>query len=146
MSQSRAEQYGIVASLAFATMLGLAGWSAAAENSTFDGVWQVGIFCGPSRDMAKPYRWTFPANVRNGALNGQYGDAGSPGSGTLTGKINSAGDALLRMVGKTGDPNHTAGHVDIGSAFHYTANVHFDGSHGSGKRVELRDCSLDFSK
>jgi hypothetical protein len=43
----------------------------------------------------------FPARGRNGLLTGQYGAVGSPNSGTVTGKIHSDGDALLRMVGRS---------------------------------------------
>jgi hypothetical protein len=100
------------------------------------GAWQVLFSAGPLRDMAKPFVENSP-RARNRLLTGQYGELGAPNSVTLTGKINAEGGTLPKMVGHTAGPGHTAGHVDLGSALYYTANVYFDDLHGSGKRNEL---------
>ena len=54
--------------------------------------------------------------------------------------------AQLRMVGLTGTKEYTLGHVDPGTKFRYTANGHFDASHGSAARNEARSCRLEFTK
>jgi hypothetical protein len=118
----------------------------AVGSSPFDGNWTVGIYCTVAPDGAKAYRWELTAAVQGGALSGQYGDVGAINSGTLTGKIKPSGDAVLRMKGRTGDAGYTIGKVNPGSPYQYTANVHFDGAHASGKRNEGRECTLDFSK
>ena len=118
----------------------------AAGRDAFDGDWATTILCAVAPDAAKGYRWQFVSHVKGGALTGQYGIPGANSSGTLTGRIKANGDSLLQMTGMTGDSAYSIGRVAPGYHFHYTANVHFDGAGGSGRRNEARDCTLDFSK
>lgn len=119
-------------------------WSAGVQD--FDGAWAVTIVCAKAPDGALGYTWAFSADVHNGALLGRYGAPGAVSSGTLSGQINSSGDAVLSVHGLTGNNRYNVGHVNQGTPFHYTANVHFDRAHGTGKRNELRECQLNFVK
>jgi hypothetical protein len=117
-----------------------------AEPQPFEGKWIVDIVCADAPDGARGYKWLFTAQVQDGALLGQYHQPGTVPSGTLSGKIQPDGDALLSMTGLTGNPNASVGQVDRGTPFHYTATAHFDGDHGTGKRNESRVCTLNFLK
>ena len=141
----------IVHAAAAATIgAGLAVLSAAsapaAGPQSFDGSWTVVIDCAQAPDGARPYRWRFDALVREGSLLGQFHQPETNSSGTLSGLIQPNGDALLRMNGNTGAPEYSAGRVRAGTPFHYTANAHFGATSGSGKRNELRDCDLTFTR
>ena len=46
----------------------------------------------------------------------------------------------------TKDPKYTIGQVKPGSLYFYTVNAQFNGATGSGKRVELRPCTVNFVK
>ncbi len=117
-----------------------------AELQAFDGTWTVSVLCAKAPDGALPYTWLFPAAVHNGALLGHFHAPGTVPSGTLSGLIDAGGNATLVMQGLTGKPNYSVNAVASGSPFHYTASVHFERKHGTGKRNELRDCTLDFVK
>ncbi len=116
----------------------------AMSRKDFDGLWATTVICKTAPDGAKGYTWMFRVDVRDGALLGHYNTPGAVPSGTLSGQIDPGGDGMLIMQGLTGDVDHTVGRLSPGSPFQYTANVHFDRTHGVGKRNELRDCKLDF--
>jgi hypothetical protein len=127
--------------------LGVNNASLAVDNAQqFDGKWNVVISCDQASDGALAYKWQFTAEIRKGSLLGQFHDADTDSSGTLSGRVQANGDAVLRMVGKTGDPAYNVGRARSGAPFHYTANTHFADRSGSGKRNELRKCDLEFSK
>jgi hypothetical protein len=127
------------------TALGSAS-TAQAQGGAFDGSWDVVVVCANAPDGARGYTWQFPAQVRNGLLSGQFHQPGNIPSGTLSGQIQANGDAVLKMVGLTGSPEHTLGRLPSGMPFGYTVTAHFAGDSGSGKRNELRACSLSFTK
>jgi hypothetical protein len=136
----------------FALVIGLilagngASYSGEVSARQFDGTWNVIIDCAQASDGALAYKWNFTAEIRNGSLLGQYHDAGTDSSGTLSGRVQSNGDAVLRMIGKTGVPAYNVARVRSGTPFHYTANTHFADRSASGRRNELRQCDLEFSK
>jgi hypothetical protein len=139
------------ASSIFALVIGLAllgnNASFAVDNAQqFDGKWNVIIGCDQASDGALAYKWYFTAEIRNRSMLGQYHDAETDSSGTLSGRVQANGDAVLRMIGKTGAPAYSVARARSGSPFHYTANTHFADRSGSGKRNELRQCDLEFSK
>jgi hypothetical protein len=117
----------------------------AAFAGAFDGNWSVAISCAATSDGAKPYSWSFPATVKNGAIHGQHNNPGETPSGTLTGRIADNGDGLLQMAGIAGDSDHTVGRIG-GVHFRYSVKAHFNGGSGSGERQERRSCSLSFSR
>jgi hypothetical protein len=104
------------------------------------------VICETAPDGARGYTWMFRADVHDGALLGHYNPPGAVPSGTLSGQINSDGSGVFVMRGLTGERIATVGRVNPGTPFSYTANVHFDRMHGTGKRNELRACALDFVK
>jgi len=120
--------------------------AAANGSETFDGSWNVVIDCPPTANAVKAYQWSFPAQVQNGTLTGQYNTIGATPSGTLTGHIKPNGAAVLLMTGITGDSRHNLGRVSAGLPFRYTVNAHFTASAGSGRRNSGRDCSFTFSR
>ncbi len=125
----------------------LAGDPASAwPQGIFDGAWNVTVVCKQAPDGALPYTWSFTAAVRTGMLMGNYRAPGTIPSGTLSGQIDAAGNAILSMRGLTGKPDYSVDRVHPGSPFAYTVTAHFTVGHGSGRRNELRECSLDFDK
>jgi hypothetical protein len=118
-----------------------------AAGSAFDGIWMTTIVCTPASDGAKGYTMTFPAQVRDGELSGQYqARGGGEGGLMLKGRINPDGGAVLSASGITTHPELTVGRVPRGSQYNYTAIAKFEGTKGSGTRNELRPCTLSFTK
>ena len=114
-----------------------------AVPSRFDGAWQVTVQCATAKGAAG-YRWVFPATVANGRLHGEFGVRDSPDSFILDGPVQPDGAALLYGHGRTGNPGATVGSVNAGTPFAYHVKAQFDANHGTGQRVELRPCALDF--
>ncbi len=113
--------------------------------SAFDGNWMTSIVCDQASDGAKGYSMTFPSQVSNGELTGQYVARGEQGGGLmLKGRINPDGSALLSASGLTTDPERSVGRVPRGSQYHYTVTARFEATKGSGKRNELRPCNVTF--
>lgn len=117
-------------------------WSASSQR--FDGIWNVAITCAKASDGALPYSWSFSATVKAGRMLGYYKQPGTVPSGTLSGQIDSSGNALLLMRGLTGKTPYTIGRENPGSPFSYTVTAHFDSDRGTGKRNETRECALNF--
>jgi hypothetical protein len=118
----------------------------AMSSGPFDGSWSVIVACAQTPDGAKPYRWNFTAQVRDGSLLGQYNQPGSIPSGTLSGQIQPNGNAHLTMTGLTGDPDYSLSRVHAGTPIHYTATAQFLALSGTGTRDQARPCGLTFSK
>ena len=88
----------------------------------------------------------FPVHVKDGVLTGQHGIAGQPGSLILSGTVQPDGNASIDARGMTRDPKYTVTRLSSGSAYAYHVDARFDGSRGSGNRVEARPCRLTFVK
>ncbi|HEX3865007.1 MAG TPA: hypothetical protein VHY35_25240 [Stellaceae bacterium] len=112
----------------------------------FDGVWNVVIACADASDGAASYTLRFSAQVRSGAMLGQFSSVQTSAMATVSGQIQPNGQAFLRVDGKTGDIVYTVGRVRPGTPYHYTVNARFAGNAGSGTRNELRSCNLNFTK
>jgi hypothetical protein len=54
------------------------------------------------------------------------------------------GNGTVAVRGLTGNPNATLNREARGSSYGYRANLRFEGSRGSGNRVEARPCTLTF--
>src|ERR1700689_3521365 len=104
--------------------------SAADAAGTFDGSWSTTVACDTAPDGARAYTWTFSSTVHNGRLIGLKGTPGEASSGRLTGTIRPDGSASLAMSGQTGAVDYSVGRVAPRTAFHFTANGHFDTSQG----------------
>jgi hypothetical protein len=137
---------GTFAPLARQRLAGLAARPPALDPARFDGTWNVAVQCPPHKDGAG-YSMRFLVQIKDGALAGQHGIAGQPGSLALSGKIEPDGNAHIIARGITGDPKHTLTRLATGSAYSYrVVDARFEDSRGSGKRVEPRPCSLTFEK
>lgn len=117
--------------------------------SSFDGRWGVSIVCEDvsyNGRAAKGYAISFPAEVKEGRLTGQYGVVGQPGSLTLTGMIQGDGTVEITASGLTGKPELTLGNLARGNPVTYHLRGTFTASKGRATRVELRPCEASFSK
>ena len=136
---------GVFAPLARQRLAGLAAKPPALDPARFDGTWNVTIEC-PAHNSAAGYTLRFLAAVKDGVLHAQHGVTGKPDSLTLTGKISSDGSASIAARGRTGDPKFSVNRESTGTPYGYRANVRFEGSRGSGNKIEIRPCSLTFVK
>jgi hypothetical protein len=134
---------GTFAALARQRLAGLTARPPALDPARFDGTWNVTIECEPY-NAAAGYRLQFPARVKDGVIDAQNGVVGEPSSLTMTGKISADGNGSVAVRGLTGNPNATLNREARGSSYGYRANLRFEGSRGSGNRVEARPCSLTF--
>jgi hypothetical protein len=107
----------------------------------FDGTWQIAIACQPL-GKAEGYTIQFPAQVKDGNLHGLRGTEGKPESLILDGRIQVDGSADIYAHGLTGNSRYTPGALPPGSPIGYHIQAKFDGSSGTGSRVELRACNF----
>ena len=110
-----------------------------------DGNWSVTIVCETDR-TAKGYSFSFSAAVKDGVLHGERLTSGTPGWVAIDGPIGSDGNAMLAARGLTDVPAYSQNQVKSGTPYAYTVDAHFDGSRGTGKRIEARACTLAFAK
>ena len=104
------------------------------------------VECPRASTGAEGYVLRFFVEVKDGVLRGQHGTDGQPSSLTLTGKIEPDGSAAINARGVTGDPKYTLNHTSKGTAYVYRATAHFEGTRGTGKRIDTRPCDLTFAK
>jgi class 3 adenylate cyclase len=112
----------------------------------FDGTWNVTIDCPKYSDGALGYVYELVAQVRDGYLRGEQGTEGSPGSLKLQGEIQPDGSARLDAKGLTGDPKYNVKGVSSGVPYAYQVAARFEGSRGTGRRLQLRACDLTFTR
>ena len=116
----------------------------ASASHPFDGAWSAEVVCPKSADQ-QGYAWRLPVQISAGTLSGTYRSPTTAAQGELHGWVRSDGAAIVSVIGVSGtDP--TIGHVEAGTRFRYTANVHFSGNTGSGERQQLRPCTLTFTR
>jgi hypothetical protein len=85
--------------------------------------------------------------VKGGVFHGEQGIVGEPSSLQIDGKIAADGSAKLYAKGRTGSKEFVPGRdTPMGTSYGYNINAHFEGSTGTGTRVEGRPCSLQFVK
>jgi hypothetical protein len=100
----------------------------------------------PSVGTAQGYTYRFSARVKDGILHGEYGVAGTPAWLAIDGPIGADGRAILSARGLVGDSATTFAQTKTGTSYSYTIEASFDGTQGSGKRLELRPCTVSFTK
>ena len=111
----------------------------------FDGAWNVTVHC-PAHGTASAYTRRLTAQVKDGALVAQLGDAGQPGSLILSGKIQPDGKASLDARGTVGDSRNAVKGAQ-GAAYAYRVDAVFEDTRGAGHRNDdARPCSLTFVK
>ena len=116
----------------------------AAKTKAFDGNWDVNIGC-VADGKAQGYSRSVSATVKDGKLHAET-LKDMPNYLAMDGEIGSDGKSTLVVHGLTADPRYTVGQVKSGTPYSYTVNAQFSGSAGSGRRVELRPCTVTFVK
>jgi class 3 adenylate cyclase len=112
----------------------------------FDGAWSVIVDCPKHSDGALGYTLEFIAQVKNGVLQGEHGTEGNANWLRLQGDIQPDGSAKLDAKGLTGDPRYNVKSVQRGVPYAYQVDARFDGSRGTGRRLQLRACDLTFTR
>ena len=119
---------------------------AVSNAAALDGNWRATVVCPPTADGALGFTMEFVAQVKDGFLRGEHGIEGSPGWLRLQGPIQPDGSAKLEARGITADRRYSINAVAQGTPYKYTVAATFDGSRGSGRRLEMRACDLRFVK
>lgn len=136
-----------LAGLMAALLLGdPASIAAVGDAGPFDGTWDVNLVCEPHTVGVKPYSFHFSAQVKGGVLHGQHGTEGVPSWLVIDGKIQADGTALLEANGLTDNPDYALQHVPRKTPYAYRIAARFEGTRGSGSRIENRDCQYNFFK
>lgn len=118
----------------------------ASDTQRFDGKWLTTVSCPNVRD-ALGFSFQFVSTVRDGVFHGLHGTEGEPGSLQIDGTIPPDGNASLYAKGRTGSKEYVPGRdTPRGTDYGYNIEAHFEGSAGTGTRVEGRPCSLKFAK
>ena len=118
----------------------------ASDTQHFDGKWLTTVSCPAARD-ALGFSYQFVSTVKDGVFHGLHGTEGEPGSLQIDGKIPPDGKASLYAKGRTGSKEYVPGRdTPRGTEYGYNIDAHFEGSLGTGTRVESRPCSLKFAK
>jgi hypothetical protein len=84
--------------------------------------------------------------VKDGVLWGESGTEGNASWLRLRGDIQADGSAKLDANGLTGDPKFNVGGARKAMPYAYQVEARFEGSRGTGRRVQLRACDLTFAK
>jgi len=118
----------------------------AQDAQKFDGNWQTTVSCANYHD-ALGYSYQFVSTVKDGVLHGMHGTEGKPGSLVIDGTIPPDGKASLYAKGRTGSKEYVPGRDTAkGTEYGYNIDAHFEGSTGTGTRVEGRPCTFKFVK
>ncbi len=118
----------------------------ASDTQRFDGNWLTTVSCPAARD-ALGYSYQFTSTVKDGVFHGLHGTEGEPGSLEVDGTIPPDGNASLYAKGRTGSKEYVPGRdTPRGTEYGYNIEAHFEGSTGTGKRIEGRPCSFKFAK
>lgn len=123
--------------------------SAVAAAPPFDGRWSALLVCPDTKDksgLVKGYEYSFTVTIRDGALQGQYGEPGHPASVTYTGQVSNDGVLEVHATGNTGRSDYTVGKVAQGTTYTYTLQGKLEQSSGQATRKELRPCTATFSR
>ena len=127
----------------------LAAVPAAAQQSTFDGSWNVTMTCpahNAEDDDAKGYTHRFPAEVEKSRIRGTHGKEGEPGWHLLQGKINDDGSATLRLDGVVNNPKYAINDAQRGKEYSYRIKARFEANSGVGQRLTGRVCEFAFTR
>jgi len=124
----------------------LPGVALAGDTRRFDGAWQTTVSCEASQG-ALGYSFRFVSTVKDGVLYGLHGTVGEPGSLAIDGRIGDDGVGKLYADGRTGSKEYVPGRdTPRGTEYGYNIDAKFEGSTGTGTRIEGRPCTLQFEK
>jgi hypothetical protein len=140
---SQAKAFTIIGAMGLSlVMMPSAPSSAAVDPRSFDGNWLTTISC-PNAAGALGYSYQFPAQIREGVLHGER-HAGQPGQMILDGRILPDGSADIYARGIVSAPEYTPGQIPKGTDYAYHIAARFEGTRGTGSRIEGRPCSVTF--
>jgi TolB-like protein len=120
--------------------------TAGSDARRFDGIWDVTLVCPQHTDGALGFSYQFIARVKDGVLHGEYGTPDTAPSLTINGTIERDGSAVIKANGLTGDPKYSVGRSQKSTSYSYHLSANFEGSRGTGKRIETRVCNVTFVK
>ena len=112
----------------------------------FDGRWNVNVDCPKHPDGALGYVFDFVAEVKDGFLRGERAAEGPAGEIRIQGNIQPDGTAKFEVKGTTGDPKYLLKGGRTGTPYGYDVAARFEGSRGTGRRLQLRPCVLTFTR
>jgi len=119
--------------------------NAAGRTRDFDGSWDVTVSCASAGTVKGYVRW-LSATVTDGAFHAEDQSSGKPNWLLIDGDIAPDGKATFTAKGLTGDAVYSVGGVKSGTSYAYTIDAQFERRRGTGKRNELRPCTLTFAK
>jgi hypothetical protein len=109
-------------------------------------MWQTTVSCSAVKD-ALGYSFRFVSTVKDGVFHGVHGTAGEPGSLQIDGRIGADGVAKFYANGRTGSKEYVPGRdTPRGTEYGYNIDAKFDGTTGTGTRIEGRPSTLQFEK
>ena len=120
-----------------------------AQESKFDGTWNVTMTCPPHNaedDDAKGYIHRFPAEIQKSRVRGTHGKEGEPGWHYIHGKIDEDGTATLRLDGIVNNPKYAINEAQRGKEYSYRVKAQFEASSGVGQRLTGRLCEFKFAR
>lgn len=124
--------------------------AAARPVQDFNGTWSVALACDDFKPMTgdpvKGYAYEFSATIKDGALQAQRGQPGTPASVTYTGTVEPGGRVSIQAKGITGEQEFADGKVGAGKAYSYSMRGRLDLSQGTASRMELRPCKATFTR
>jgi hypothetical protein len=118
-----------------------------ASVARFDGTWNVNVECPKHPDGAFGYVIGLVAEVKDGYLRGEKAAEGAAGEIRIEGLIQPDGTAKFEVKGSTGDePKVLLKGVRTRTPYGYDVAARFEGSRGTGRRLQHRACVLTFTR
>jgi adenylate cyclase len=119
--------------------------ASAASVARFDGLWNVNVECSKHPDGAFGYVIGLVAEVKDGYLRGEKAAEGRAGEIRIEGLIQPDGTAKFEVKGGTGDdPKFLLKGGRTRTPYSYDVAARFEGSRGTGRRLQHRVCVLTF--
>jgi uncharacterized caspase-like protein len=115
-----------------------------ATTREFDGKWEVTVSC-TAAGKAQAYTRLLTATVKDGVFHAEDQESKSNWL-AIDGEIPPGGKTTLSAKGLTGNAAFSVGSVQAGTPYAYTIDAQFERARGTGKRNELRPCTLNFAK
>jgi hypothetical protein len=116
----------------------------ATTTREFDGRWEVMVSC-TAAGKAQAYTRLLTATVKDGVFRAEDQESKSNWL-AIDGEIPPGGKTTLTAKGVTGNAAFNVGNVQAGTPYAYTIDAQFELKRGTGKRNELRPCTLNFAK
>jgi len=135
----------ILKAVGLSALLFAVGAGADDSAARFDGDWATVVACAMAAG-AVAYSYEFSSSVKNGVLHGEHGIKGAPGWLRLDGQIQPDGSASIAAHGLVGKERAAVGELPPGAPYHYNIVASFSENSGTGHRVNVRRCTVTFSR